>query len=199
MTMADWTTVPALVGVHVRLEPLRAEHGTALQVAVRDGELWRCWYGTVPDPEAMDGYIETALQMQQHGTALPFVVRDAQGAIVGTTRFYDITRDVPRLNIGYTWYARRAQRTGINTEAKLLLLGHAFDTLGCIAVGFKTSWFNQPSRTALARLGAKQDGVMRHHLRHRDGSIRDTVLFSILDAEWPAVRRHLQARLEAYA
>ncbi len=199
MTMADWTTVPALAGVHVRLEPLRADHGTALQVAVRDGELWRCWYGTVPDPEAMDGYIQTALQMQQHGTALPFVVRDAQGAIVGTTRFYDIARDVPRLNIGYTWYQPRVQRTGLNTEAKLLLLCHAFEAMGCIGVGFETSWFNHVSRNAIARLGAKQDGVLRNHKRHADGTSRDTVMFSIIDSEWPAVRSHLHYLLDSHS
>ena len=129
---------------------------------------------------------------------LAFVVRDPSGAIVGTTRFYDIDRSVPRVSIGYTWYAARAQRTGLNTEAKLLLLGHAFDALGCIAVAFETSWFNHASRTAIARLGAKQDGVLRSHRRHADGSVRDTVVFSILDGEWAAVRSHLQSKLSAH-
>jgi RimJ/RimL family protein N-acetyltransferase len=132
---------------------------------------------------------------QAQGRILPFVVRDAAGDIVGSTRFYDLEPTVPRVSIGYTWYAPRVQRTGLNTEAKLLLLTHAFETLGCISVVFETSWFNQRSRAAIARLGAKQDGVLRNHRRHADGSPRDTVIFSILDNEWPAVKRNLLSRL----
>jgi N-acetyltransferase len=188
----------ALRGRHVSLEPLQPGHADALREAAADGRLWLHWYTSVPTPEAVDGYIAAALAQQVAGVMLPFVVRDAAGAIVGTTRFYDIDVAVPRMSIGYTWYAQRAQRTGLNTEAKLLLLGHAFETLGCAAVAFETSWFNHASRAAISRLGAKQDGVLRGHRRHADGSLRDTVVFSILACEWPAVRSHLQAKLSAY-
>ncbi|MEE7547180.1 GNAT family N-acetyltransferase, partial [Xanthomonas sp. Kuri4-1] len=133
------------------------------------------------------------------GYALPFAVRDATGAVVGATRFYRLEPEVPTLCIGYTWYAPQVQRTGVNTEAKLMLLRHAFQTLGCLSVVFETSWFNHASRAAIARLGAKQDGVLRHHKRHADGSPRDTVVFSIIDAEWQAVARHLQFRLETHS
>ncbi len=194
--MSDWSRAPALQGRHVRLEPLQAAHVEGLGRASADGELWTRWYSNVPRPEAMHAYVDAALSPPAAASMLPFVVRDAGGDIVGTTRYYDTDPATPRLQIGYTWYAARVQRTGLNTEAKLLLLAHAFEALGCIAVGFQTSWFNHASRTAIARLGAKQDGVIRNHLRHADGSIRDTVTFSIIDSEWPAVRRHLRARLE---
>lgn len=196
--MSDWSRAPQLAGRHVRLEPLQAGHVAGLREAAADGELWNRWYTSVPKPEAMAAYVDAALGQQATGTMLPFVVRDARGAIVGTTRYYDADPATPRLQIGYTWYATRVQRTGLNTEAKLLLLAHAFEALGCIAVGFQTSWFNTASRAAIARLGAKQDGVIRNHLRHADGSIRDTVTFSIIDTEWPAVERHLHARLEEW-
>jgi len=123
-------------------------------------------------------------------------VKDAQGAVVGSTRYYAVDPRTPRLTIGYTWYAKRVQRTGLNTGATLLLLTHAFEALGCLAVAFETSWYNQASRAAIARLGAKQDGVLRNHLRHADGTVRDTVVFSIVQAEWPAVKRHLRAKLD---
>lgn len=194
-----WAVPPTLRGEHVVLEPLRPEHADGLRDAVQDGELWKAWYGSTPSPEKMEAYVATAMTMQAEGIAMPFVVRDRNGEIVGTTRFYDIATTVPRLHIGYTWYAARVQRTGLNTQTKLLLLTHAFEALGCIAVGFKTSWFNHPSRTAIARLGAKQDGVLRNHMRHNDGSIRDSVVFSIIDTEWPAVKRNLQAKLEQHA
>lgn len=194
-----WSAAPRLQGRHVLLEPLQTAHADALRAAVADGELWNLWYTSVPKPEAVDAYIEHALAMQAAGKGLAFAVRDVDGVVVGTTRYYDLDAATPRLQIGYTWYARKAQRTGLNTEAKQLLLAHAFETLGCIAVGFQTSWFNHASRAAIARLGAKQDGVIRNHLRHSDGSIRDTVTFSIIDSEWPAVKRQLQARLEEYA
>ncbi|MBF5044853.1 GNAT family N-acetyltransferase [Aggregicoccus sp. 17bor-14] len=197
--MSDWSRVPVLEGRHVRLEPLQPSHVQGLQTAVSDGELWTCWYTKVPRPEAMAAYVESALGMQARGEALPFVVRDAGGAVVGSTRLYALDPRTPRLTIGYTWYAQRVQRTGLNTEAKLLLLGHAFEALGCIAVAFETSWFNHASRAAIERLGAKQDGVLRSHQRHDDGSVRDTVVFSILAAEWPAVRSHLRAKLAAHA
>jgi RimJ/RimL family protein N-acetyltransferase len=195
--MTSWNHAPVLEGQYVRLEPLQAAHVDGLAVAAADGELWNRWYTNVPKPDAMSAYVEVALEASAKGTALPFVVRDALGDIVGTTRYYDNDPATPRLQIGYTWYAARAHRTGLNTEAKLLLLRHAFEVLGCIAVGFQTSWFNHGSRAAIARLGAKQDGVIRNHMRHADGSIRDTVTFSIIDTEWPAVKRHLQAKLES--
>ena len=190
--------VPALRGHHVGLEPLRTEHADGLRLATADGELWRRWYTNVPAPEAVDDYVAAALAMQAGGTAMVFAVRDADGAIVGTTRYYDFDPAIPRLSIGYTWYARRVHRTGLNTEAKLLLLGHAFESLGCIAVALETSWFNHASRAAIERLGAKQDGVLRNHRRHSDGTVRDTVVFSILDSEWPAVKANLVGRLVAH-
>ena len=186
---------PRLQGRHVALEPLAPAHAGALREAAADGELWSLWYTNVPRPEAVGDYLAAALAGRDAGTMQPFLVRDADGAIVGTTRYYDLDPAVPRLSIGYTWYARRVQRTGLNTEAKLLLLAHAFDALGCAAVALETSWFNLASRAAIARLGARQDGVLRNHRRHADGTLRDTVVFSITDAEWPAVRNNLQARL----
>ena len=194
-TPARWQLVPTLAGAHVRLQPLALAHASALAEAVQDGALWQPFYSSVPEPAGMQAYVEAALAEQAAGRALPFVVRDAGGVIVGSTRYYDLAPGVPRLSIGYTWYAQRVQRSGLNTEAKLLLLEHAFETLDCIAVELRTSWFNHASRSAIARLGAKQDGVLRGHMRHRDGSVRDSVVFSILDHEWPAVRSNLRTRL----
>ncbi|MDG2526450.1 GNAT family N-acetyltransferase [Stenotrophomonas sp. HITSZ_GD] len=196
---ADWRTVPTLQGSYATLEPLATAHADDLRAALGAGELSRLWYTNVPAPAQAGAYIDTALRMQADGQALPFAVRNAAGHVVGSTRLYDLQPDVPRLSIGYTFYALSAQRTGLNTEAKLMLLQYAFERLGCINVVFETSWFNHASRTAIARLGAKQDGVLRAHKRHADGSVRDTVIFSLLEAEWPAVRRHLQSRLEANA
>jgi RimJ/RimL family protein N-acetyltransferase len=195
LTLDTWATPPTLRGQHVTLEPLRPGHAECLRAASANGELWRRWYTNVPAPDTVDAFIASALAMQNDGDALAFAVRDAAGDVVGATRYYDLDATVPRLSIGYTWYAQRAQRTGLNTEAKLLLLGHAFEALGCIAVAFETSWFNQASRTAIARLGAKQDGVLRGHKRHVDGSVRDTVVFSIIASEWQAVKRNLLAKL----
>lgn len=196
---AEWSTVPRLQGRHVRLEPLQSTHVPALRAALGDGALSRCWYTNVPAPGDVEAYVASALDRQAQGSMLPFVVLDAQGEVAGSTRFYALEADVPRLNIGYTWYHPRVQRTGLNTEAKLLLLRHAFEALGCISVGFETSWFNQASRRAIARLGAKQDGVLRNHKRHADGTRRDTVVFSIIDTEWPAVRSHLQFLLDSHS
>ncbi|GAB3385506.1 GNAT family N-acetyltransferase [Lysobacter fragariae] len=193
-----WSQTPTLRGAHVALEPLRREHADGLRAALAEGRLWELWYTSVPRPEAVEEYIEGALAAQSRGEVLVFVVRDAAGDVVGTTRYYQLDRKVPRLAIGYTWYATRVQRTGLNTQAKLLLLGHAFETMGCAAVGFETSWFNLASRTAIARLGARQDGVLRNHMRHRDGTLRDTVVFSILENEWPAVKVNLQGRLSQH-
>ena len=186
-----------LKGRHATLEPLAREHEQGLRRAAQDGELWRLWYTSVAPPEKMGEYIATALDMRERSGAMPFVVRDnASGDVVGCTRYFNVDAANRRLEIGHTWYAKGAQRTAINTECKLLLLTHAFEKLACIAVEFRTHWFNQASREAIARLGAKQDGVLRNHQLMPDGSKRDTVVFSIIDGEWPAVKRHLNYLLE---
>lgn len=192
---SDWAQPVALAGRHAALEPLAESHAGEMRAALAGGELAAAWYTNVPDPSGVDAYIAAALAAQARGQALPFAVRDAAGELIGSTRYYDLDAAVPRLSIGYTWYAPKAQRTGVNTEAKLLLLGHAFETLKCVAVAFETSWFNHASRAAIARLGAKQDGVLRGHRRHADGTVRDTVVFSIIDSEWPAVKSQLQYKL----
>jgi len=185
-----------LEGHGVRLEPLAPVHRDGLAAAASDGELWKLWYTSVPEPEQTQAYIDTALTGRQDGHMLPWAVRDAaSGDIVGTTRYHDIVPAIDRVEIGYTWYAARCQRSYVNTACKLLLLTHAFDALGCAVVGFRTDNFNFRSQAAIAALGAKKDGVIRHHAPRRDGSARDTVLFSILRAEWPDVRRHLELRL----
>ncbi len=196
---STWRDVPELHGRHVVLEPLQMTHVPALRQALGDGELSRCWYSNVPAAGDVERYVAAALEAQAQAAALPFVVKDAAGEVVGSTRYYALDAGVPRLNIGYTWYQRRVQRSGLNTEAKLLLLRHAFEAMGCIGVGFETSWFNHASRTAIARLGAKQDGVLRNHKRHADGTPRDTVVFSIIDNEWPAVCSHLQFLLDTHS
>lgn len=185
-----------LRGRHATLEPLAAAHLDAIRAAAADGELWRLWYTSVPAPERAPAWLDAALDMRAQG-AMPFAVRDnADDAVVGSTRYFNVDPVNRRLEIGHTWYAKRAQRTAINTECKLLLLTHAFETLRCIAVEFRTHWFNHASREAIARLGAKQDGVLRNHQVLADGSRRDTVVFSIIDGEWPAVKRHLRFLLE---
>ncbi|MEO8741977.1 MAG: GNAT family protein [Lysobacteraceae bacterium] len=191
-----WLQPVTLQGAHMRLEPLQFEHAAALRDAASDGELWKLWFTSVPTPDGVEAYIATALTERDAGVSLPFVVRDANGSIVGSTRYCHADAVNRRVEIGYTWYAQRVQRSGLNTEAKLLLLTHAFETLDCIAVEFRTNWFNLRSRTAIARLGAKQDGVLRNHLVMPDGSFRDTVVFSIIASEWPAVRRNLQFLLD---
>ncbi|NSX15380.1 MULTISPECIES: GNAT family N-acetyltransferase [Cupriavidus] len=185
-----------LVGRHVTLEPLRAEHAEGLRSACADGELWKLWYTSVPAPERMEAEIARRLALQEQGSMLPFAVRDAAGELAGMTTYMNIDANNRRVEIGSTWYARRVQRTPLNTECKLMLLGHAFDHLDCIAVEFRTHWMNQQSRAAIARLGARQDGVLRNHQRMPDGSLRDTVVFSIIASEWPAVRQHLQFQLD---
>ena len=186
-----------LKGAYATLEPLARDHEAALATAADDGEIWRLWYTSVATPEKMAGYIGVALDMRERLGAMPFVVRDnASGDIVGCTRYFNVDEKNRRLEIGHTWYARRAQRSAINTECKLLLLTHAFEKLRCIAVEFRTHWFNQPSRAAIARLGAKQDAVLRNHQISPDGSYRDTVVFSIIESEWPAVKQHLRYQLE---
>lgn len=194
--MAAWLSPISLQGSHVRLEPLSLSHVPGLQQASRDGELWRLWYTSVPDADGMQAYVEKAMALRDAGTALPWAVLDANGDVVGSTRYGNVDAENKRVEIGWTWYAKRVQRTGLNTEAKLLLLTHAFETLGCAVVEFRTSWFNHASRNAIARLGAKQDGVLRKHMRLADGQYRDTVVFSIIDGEWPMVKRHLSFKLE---
>jgi len=186
-----------LKGEHATLEPLEAKHEAALRRAAADGELWRLWYTSVATPDRIGDYIARALDMRERLGAMPFAVRqNATGEIVGCTRYFNVDAANRRLEIGHTWYSKRVQRTAINTECKLLLLTHAFEVLGCIAVEFRTHWFNHASRVAIERLGAKQDGVLRNHQLLPDGSKRDTVVFSIIDGEWAAVRQHLKFQLD---
>ena len=185
-----------LEGHGVRLEPLTSAHEDALKAAAADGRLWELWFTAIPEPAKTGEYIANALKGQNEGHMLPWVVRElTTGAVVGTTRYHDILPLADRVEIGYTWYARKWQRTHVNTACKLLLLGHAFEALGCGVVGLRTDNFNLASQRAIEALGAKKDGVIRHHHRRRDGTIRDSVMYSILAAEWPDVKRHLTTRL----
>lgn len=187
-----------LSGDHVTLEPLAHDHHAGLVAAARDGELWRLWYTSVPAPEAMGVEIDRRLGLHAAGTMLPFTVRrNDTGEVAGMTTYMNVDAVTPRVEIGSTWLARSAQRTAVNAEAKLLLLTHAFEVLHCPAVEFRTHWHNVQSREAIARLGAKQDGVLRNHARMPDGTLRDTVVFSIIESEWPAVRSGLRHRLVA--
>lgn len=180
----------------VVLEPLQREHADELLEAAKDGELWKLWYTSVGDPDALFSYIDSALTMRDELGAMPYVVRrKSDGKVVGSTRFFNVDAKNRRLEIGHTWYSKSVQRTGINTEAKLILLKHAFETLNCIAVEFRTHWFNFDSRAAIARLGARQDGVLRNHQLAPNGTLRDTVVFSIIASEWPAVKTHLRYEL----
>ena len=189
-----------LEGHGVRLEPLDRTHHDGLVVAAGDGRLWELWFTSVPEPEQAHAYISGALAGQEAGTMLPWAVRELKsGAIVGSTRYHDIVAAADRVEIGYTWYARRVQRTHVNTACKALLLGHAFDNLKCKVVGLRTDNFNFASQRAIEALGAKKDGVIRHHWPRRDGTVRDTVMYSVLAAEWPDVKRHLEARLKKNA
>jgi RimJ/RimL family protein N-acetyltransferase len=195
--MSRFVEPVTLSGEHAVLEPMARGHAAALAEAARDGELWQLWYTSVPVPEAVPGYVAAALAMREEKGAMPFVVRErATGAIVGSTRYFNVEAAHRRLEIGHTWYAKRVQRTGVNTECKLLLLTHAFEALRCIAVEFRTSWFNHASQRAIERLGAKRDGVLRSHMIMPDGTLRDTVVYSVVAPEWPAVRRHLRYLLE---
>jgi RimJ/RimL family protein N-acetyltransferase len=191
-----WLQPVTLCGRHVKLEPLAAAHRDKLCDAVADGQLWKLWYTSVPSPDGMLAEITRRLTLQSSGTMLPFAVLDGEGVPVGMTTFMNIDAVHRRVEVGSTWYAQRVQRTALNTEAKRLLLTHAFESLGCIAVEFRTSFLNQPSRRAIERLGAKLDGVLRNHQRHSDGSLRDTCVYSVTDSEWPAVKAHLDFRLQ---
>ena len=193
MTSADPIV---LEGRGIRLEPLADLHHDDLEAAAADGRLWELWFTSVPSPGAVRTYIADALKGQADGHMLPWAVRDlASGSVIGTTRYHDIVSAIDRVEIGYTWYAKSQQRTSVNTTCKLLLLAHAFDTLGCKVVGLRTDNFNFRSQRAIEALGAKKDGVIRHHAARRDGTVRDSVMYSILAAEWPDVRRHLELRL----
>jgi RimJ/RimL family protein N-acetyltransferase len=188
-----------LEGRGVRLEPLEKSHRDALAAVAADGDLWNLWFTMIPEPENTSKYIDTALEGQKAGHMLPWVVREtASGKIVGTTRYHDIVASINRVEIGYTWYGRSWQRTHVNTACKLALMTHAFESLECAVVGLRTDNFNFASQAAIAALGAKRDGVIRHHAARKDGSVRDSVMFSILAAEWPDVKRHLQLRLDRY-
>ncbi|HEY0554165.1 MAG TPA: GNAT family protein [Thermoanaerobaculia bacterium] len=185
-----------LEGHGVRLEPLADQHQDELRLSAAEGKLWELWFTSVPEPDQTREYIATALAGQEAGHMLPWVVREvASGRIIGTTRYHDIVAALDRVEIGYTWYAKSWQRSHVNTSCKLLLLGHAFDTLGCKVVGLRTDIFNFASQRAIAALGAKKDGVLRHHQARRDGTVRDSVMYSILESEWRDVKRHLELRL----
>lgn len=187
----------SLRGSQGALVPLHAQHCDALAAAVAESDLWKLWYTAVPSPEGMEDEIGRRLALQDSGMMLPFTILDAAGVPVGMTSYCNIELEAPRLEIGYTWYAKRVQRTALNTECKLLLLTHAFEALNCLAVEFRTSFFNHQSRRAIERLGAKLDGVLRSHRRLDDGVLRDTCVYSIIAAEWPSVRRHLRFKLES--
>ncbi|MEG0003376.1 GNAT family N-acetyltransferase [Comamonas sp.] len=187
-----------LQGHGLRLEPLTMEHEPGLRAAAADGELWNLRVTSVPRPEDTAAYIAQALDMQARGERLPWAVVDADsGRVIGCTSYHDLIPAVRRVEIGWTWYARSVQRSHVNTAAKLLLMAHAFDTLGCTVVGWRTDILNLTSQRAIERLGARKDGVLRSHALRRDGSIRDTVMYSLLASEWPEVRARLSARLQA--
>lgn len=191
-----WFEDIELESENIKLTPLTMEHADALVNAANDGELWKLWFTSVPSAEIIDDYITTALEQKAKGLSLPFVVIDkASGEVIGSTRFCNADLLNQRVEIGYTWYSKSYQKTSCNTECKLLLLTHAFESLGAIAVEFRTNWHNQASRNAIARLGAKQDGVLRNHQKMPNGGYRDTVVFSIINTEWLAVKENLTFKL----
>jgi N-acetyltransferase len=191
---------PAMLEGHgVRLEPLTLQHRDGLAAAARDGKLWELWYTSVPEPEKTQAYIETALAGQKAGEMLPWAVIEAKsGDVIGSTRYHDIIAAADRVEIGYTWYAKRWQRSHVNTACKLLLFEHAFEKINCKVVGLRTDNFNRQSQRAIEALGAKKDGVIRHHWPRRDGTVRDSVLYSVIVSEWPDVKRHLEFRLKRH-
>jgi RimJ/RimL family protein N-acetyltransferase len=191
----SWLEPVSLGGPHAQLKPLSQDHCDGLTEAVRDGELWNLWYTAVPRPEEMPKEIGRRLGLQQAGTMLPFTVFDADGKIAGMSTYMNVDAANRRVEIGSTWYAKRVQRSGLNTQCKLLLLTHAFEKLDCIAVEFRTHFFNHQSRRGIERLGAKQDGILRSHVIAPNGTLRDTVVFSIIAAEWPTVKAHLTYQL----
>jgi RimJ/RimL family protein N-acetyltransferase len=192
-----WPAPVTLRGTLATVEPLRHDHHDGLVEVVRDGELWNLWYTKIPAPDAVRADIDRRLALREKGSMLPFVIVDnATGRVVGATSYMNIDAEHRRVEIGSTWYARSTQRTGINTECKRMLLAHAFDTLDCIAVEFRTSFFNQQSRRAIERLGAKLDGILRSHQLATNGSLRDTCVYSIIACEWPGVRAHLDWQMQ---
>jgi RimJ/RimL family protein N-acetyltransferase len=190
-----WPDPVTLRGEHARLEPLSHEHHDGLVDAVKDGELFKLWYTAVPRPENMTKEIDRRLGLQEAGAMLPFTVFDAAGKIAGMTTYMNVDAGNRRVEIGSTWYAKRVQRSPLNTQCKLLLLAHAFEAINCIAVEFRTHFFNHQSRRAIERLGAKQDGILRNHQIAPNGTLRDTVVFSIIASEWPTVKAHLEFQL----
>ena len=186
-----WLEPTTLRGPHARLEPLSQEHCDGLTEAVKDGELWKLWYTAIPKPENMAKEIERRLGLQKAGTMLPFTVFDAAGKVAGMSTYMNVDTANRRVEIGSTWYAARVQRSALNTQCKLLLLTHAFEKLDCIAVEFRTHFFNHQSRRGIERLGAKQDGILRSHQVTPNGTLRDTVVYSIIASEWPTVKAHL--------
>jgi RimJ/RimL family protein N-acetyltransferase len=189
-----------LEGHGLRLEPLTYHHQDELVRAASDGKLWELWFTAVPEPGQTHNYIANALAGQEAGHMLPWAVRElTSGSIIGSTRLHDIVAAVDRVEIGYTWYAKRWQRSHVNTACKLMLLSHAFDALACKVVGLRTDNFNFASQRAIEALGAKKDGILRHHQARRDGTVRDSVMYSILLSEWPDVRRHLELRLARHS
>ncbi len=184
----------------IRLEPMSEAHVPELQQAAADGALWELWFTAVPAPKETEAYVAAALRGLEDGHMLPWVVRDLKsGTVVGSTRYHDIVAPIDRVEIGYTWYAQSWQRSHVNTTCKLILLEHAFDKLGCKVVGLRTDNFNFRSQKAIEALGAKKDGVIRHHLARRDGTVRDSHIYSIIASEWPDVRRHLEFRLKRHS
>lgn len=192
----SWPPEVELRGAHASLVPLRPEHADALIEAVRDGELWKLWYTAIPAPERMAAEIERRLALQARGSMLPFCVLDAAGVPAGMTTYMNVDAVHRRVEIGSTWYARRVQRSPLNTECKWMLLRQAFEALDCIAVEFRTHRLNVQSRRAIERLGAQLDGILRAHQRSSDGSLRDTAVYSITAAEWPTIHQHLQYQLQ---
>jgi len=195
----SWLEPVTLRGAHARLEPLSQEHCDGLVEAVKDGELWKLWYTFIPRAEDMAKEIDRRLSLQKAGSMLPFTVFDAEGKIAGMTTYMNVDTQNRRVEIGSTWYARRVQRSALNTQCKLLLLTHAFEWLDCIAVEFRTHFFNHQSRRGIERLGAKQDGILRNHQIAPNGTLRDTVVYSIIAAEWRTVKAHLNYQLNEKA
>lgn len=197
--MIDWTTPTILEGEKVKLIPMQEDHSEALLSAAKDGQLWELWFTSVPSASTVDQYIATALQQRSDKTSLPFVIVDkSTNDIIGSTRYCNIDNINHRLEIGYTWYAQKRQRTGVNTACKYLLLKNAFENYNTIAVEFRTHWHNHKSRAAILRLGAKQDGVLRNHKIDKTGNLRDTVVFSIIQSEWKSVKQGLEYKMNNY-
>jgi RimJ/RimL family protein N-acetyltransferase len=194
-----WLEPVTLSGEHAQLRPLSHDHCNGLVEAVKDGELWKLWYTAIPSAEEMPREIDRRLGLQKAGAMLPFTVFDADGRIAGMTTYMNVDAANRRVEIGSTWYAKRVQRSALNTQSKLLLLAHAFEKLDCIAVEFRTHFFNHQSRRGIERLGAKQDGILRSHQIASNGTLRDTVVYSIIAAEWPTVKAHLSYQLNEKA